>query len=127
MSSRRLSPSRRRADVRAWWRERLVAQRQSGQTQVAYCEAQGLDPTYFSMWKRRLARDSAVPVSASRPPRPTLALVPVVRKQTGGAGSPSAEPLAIRIILRNGLCVALEIPSLHNLPSLLGELAQTPC
>ena len=50
MARNRLSPSRRREDVRAWWAEHLAAQRKSGQTQAAYCRAQGLDPKYFTLW-----------------------------------------------------------------------------
>ena len=41
MTRNRLSPSRRREDVRAWWAEHLAAQRKSGQSQAAYCRAQG--------------------------------------------------------------------------------------
>jgi len=51
MTTRRLSPSRRREDVRAWWAEHLAAQGRSGQTQAAYCRARGLDPKYFTLWK----------------------------------------------------------------------------
>jgi hypothetical protein len=41
MNVTRLSPSRRRKDVRAWWSEHLRAQQHSGQTQVAYCVLPG--------------------------------------------------------------------------------------
>ena len=34
MTRNRLSPSRSREDIRAWWAEHLAAQRKSGQTQV---------------------------------------------------------------------------------------------
>jgi hypothetical protein len=54
MARNRLSPSRGREDIRAWWAEHLAAQRKSGQTQAAYCRAQGLDPKYFTLWKGKL-------------------------------------------------------------------------
>lgn len=54
MARNRLLPSRRREDIRAWWAEYLAAQRKSGQIQVAYCRAQGLDPKYFTLWKDKL-------------------------------------------------------------------------
>lgn len=54
MTTRRLSPSRRREDVRAWWAEHLAAQGRSGQTQAAYSRARGLDPRYFTLWKGKL-------------------------------------------------------------------------
>lgn len=59
MTTNRLSPSRRREEIRAWWAEHLAAQRKSGQTQVAYCGARGSDPKYFTLWKGKL-REAAV-------------------------------------------------------------------
>jgi hypothetical protein len=76
MARNRLSPSRRRVDIRAWWAEHLAAQRKSGQTQVAYCRAQGLDPKYFTLWKGKLQATAVA--SAPR-------MVPVVV-------APTAEP-----------------------------------
>jgi len=32
----------------------MKAQQDSGQSQVAYCRARGLDPKYFTLWKRKL-------------------------------------------------------------------------
>ena len=43
MAVTRLSPSRRREDIRAWWAAHLEAQRRSGQSQVAYCRSQGIE------------------------------------------------------------------------------------
>lgn len=54
ITSNRLSPSRRWEDIRVWWAEHLAAQCKSGQSQVAYCRAQGLDPKYFTLWKSKL-------------------------------------------------------------------------
>ena len=69
MARNRLSPSRCRGDIRAWWAEHLAAQRKLGQTKAAYCRAQGLDPKYFTLWKGKL-RDAEM----AGPPR----MVPVV-------------------------------------------------
>jgi hypothetical protein len=77
MARNRLSPSRRREDIRAWWGEHLTAQRKSGQTQAAYCRAQGLDPKYFTLATRatepcNCRRPMNLPNSA--PPQPAAAL-----------------------------------------------------
>ena len=135
MSSRQMSPSRRREDIRAWWREHLAAQRRSGQTQTAYCTAHGLDPTYFSAWKRKLisgtAKAAAVPKAS---PRSAVQFLPLVIKKaqtadTLGASSPRqiTEAVPIRVTLRNGVSVVFEVGGLHTLPALLGELAQISC
>jgi hypothetical protein len=107
-----------------------VAQRASGQSQAAYCRARGLDPKYFTVWKRKLAACGAPPArapqgSASRPP---LRLVPLVVKEASSTESSTAtEPVSIHLKLPNGLSVSLQIPMLRMLPALLVELAQTPC
>lgn len=36
------------------WAERIRACQASGLTQAAFCQAHGLDPSYFSHWKRKL-------------------------------------------------------------------------
>ena len=41
MARYRLSPPRRREDIRTWRAEHMAAQRKLGQTQAAYCRAQG--------------------------------------------------------------------------------------
>ena len=73
MSATRLSPSRRREDIRAWWAAHMKAQQDSGQSQVAYWRARGLDPKYFTLWKRKL-RGPGVAAETVEPAR----LVPVV-------------------------------------------------
>ena len=113
MNATRLSPSRRREDILAWWAEHLQVQRDCGQTQVAYCRARGLDPKYFTLWKRKLRdeRAAAKPVESPR-------LVPVVLRGDRSAPAPTAprsEPastpaavVAIRLNLGNGISVSLE-------------------
>ena len=82
MARNRLSRSRRREDIRAWWAEDLTAQPKSGQTQAAYCRAQGLDPKYFRLWKGKL-RDAEmaglprmVPVVVAPATEPAVSAIP---------------------------------------------------
>ena len=84
MSVTRLSPSRRREDIRAWWSDHLQAQRDSGQTQAAYCRARGLDPKDFTLWKRKLRDERAVVVRIDSP-----GLVPVVVRSERAASAPT--------------------------------------
>jgi hypothetical protein len=64
---------------------------------------------------------------------PKLEFLPLVLKKTPTVAEPSrataelAQRVAIRVILRNGIAVALEIPSVRSLPGLLCELEQIPC
>jgi hypothetical protein len=109
------------------WHKHVVAQRESGQTQVAYCRVQGLDPGYFSMWKRKLAVSGAV---ASAPANASVRLVPLVVKPVPESSERSistAEPISMHLTLRNGLSVSLRIPTLSSIPVLLNELAQLRC
>lgn len=77
MKSKGVSLSQRGEEARSRWHKHVVAQRASGQAQVAYCRAQGPDPGYLSVWKRKLAVSGAVAsAAASR----SLRLVPLVVK-----------------------------------------------
>jgi hypothetical protein len=42
------------------WRERIVAWRESGQTQQAFCQAQGCSMSSFSRWKIKLTKQGEV-------------------------------------------------------------------
>ena len=124
MARNRLSPSRRREDIRVLWAEHLAAARKSGETQVAYCRAQGLDPKYFTLWKGKLR--AATVVSAPR-------IVPLV-------AAPTAEPpasampetgsvspvVSLRLALGNGMSLSLEIAP-GALPALVSELSRLRC
>ena len=124
MARNRLSPSRRRKDIRAWWAEHVAAQRKSGQTQAAYCRAQGLDPKYFTLWKGKL-RDaemagppSMVPVvvaPATKPPVPATLERPI-----------SSSVVSVRRSLANGMSLSLEIAP-AALPALVRERAGLRC
>jgi hypothetical protein len=128
MSVARLSPSRRREDIRAWWSVHLQAQRTSGQTQAAYCRARGLDPKYFTLWKRKSIEGRAV-AERDEPPR----LVPVVVRSERSALAPkptdanaSSTAVAIRLNLGNGLSLSLEVAR-GSIPALVRELASVTC
>ena len=124
MARNRLSPSRRREDIRAWWAEHLAAQRKSGQTQTAYCRAQGLDPKYFTLWKGKL-RDAEmadlprmVPVviaSATEPPVPSMLEKPI-----------ASSVVSLLLALGNGMSLSFEIAP-AALPALVRELAGLRC
>jgi len=131
MSATRLSPSRRREDIRAWWAAHMKAQQDSGQSQVAYCRARGLDPKYFTLWKRKL-REPQGSGETIEPAR----LVPVVVRAHKAAspskvarekrsGEPSAI-VALRLSLDNGISLSLEVAA-GSIPALVRELAGLRC
>jgi hypothetical protein len=127
MSSTRLSPSRRREDIRAWWAAHMRAQQDSGQSQVEYCRARGLDPKYFTLWKRRL-REAGAPANTVE----TARLVPVVVRadravspspvRPGKRSSEAAAIVVLRLSLGNGISLSLEVAT-GAIPTLVRELA----
>lgn len=123
MNVARLSPSRRREDIRAGWAEHLQAHRDSGQSQADYCRARGLDAKYFTLWKRKLrdARPAVKPVESPR-------LVPVVVRGDRSTPAPSAPSaaVAIRLHLGNGISLSLEVAT-GAIPMLVRELAAVRC
>ena len=130
MTAMRLSPSRRREDKRTWWRNHLRAQRESGQTQAAYCRAHGLDPRYFTRWKGKLRPDRGTVVRSS-PAR----LVPVVIRSERAASRPvacessstsTAVPIRLNLNLGNGMSMSLELAA-RELPALVRELVSFRC
>jgi hypothetical protein len=124
MKSKGVSQRWRVEEARGRWRKHVAAQRASGQTQVAYCRAQGLEPSYFSMWKRKLAASEALAgTSASR----SMRLVPLMVKPVRESSEPRGEPISMHLTLRNGLSISLRIPSLSSVPVLLNELAELRC
>jgi hypothetical protein len=132
MNVTRLSPSRRREDIRAWWAEHLAAQRASGKTQVAYCQARRLDPKYFTLWKRKLRDEPArtKPIEPSRfvpvVIRGERTLAPASRKPCSEGASLSSASVAIRLNLGNGMSMSLELAA-GALPALVRELASVRC
>ncbi len=132
MISTRLSPSRRREDIRAWWAAHMKAQQDSGQSQVAYCRARGLDPKYFTLWKRKLREPRGSGETIVEPAR----LVPVVVRahkpvspskvaQEKRASEP-ATIVALRLSLDNGISLSLEVAA-GSIPALVRELAGLRC
>jgi hypothetical protein len=123
MPTNRLSPSRRREDVRAWWAEHLAAQRKSRQTQVAYCRARGLDPKYFALWKGKL-REASVATPRMVPVVVTPGAEPPVPADPETA--PASAVVCLRLSLGNGMSVSLEIAP-GALPAVVRELARLRC
>lgn len=123
MTRNRLSRSRRRQDVRAWWAGHLAAQGKSGQAQAAYCRARGLDPKYFTLWKSKLRQTSAasprmVPVvvtPSAEPPLPAMAET-----------VPASAAVSLHLSLGNGLSLSLEIAP-GALPAVVRELSRLRC
>ena len=125
MKSKGVSQSWRVEEARGRWGKHVAAQRASGQTQVAYCRAQGLEPSYFSMWKRKLAASEAVAGSSTSR---SMRLVPLVVKPVGESSERTvSEPISMHLTLRNGLSVSMRIPSLSSIAVLLNELAELRC
>ncbi len=123
---------RDREERRAWWRAHVQAQLASGQTQIAYCRAQGVNLRGLRRWMRvftigdgRSRRRELV--SASDGP---LDLVPVVvraphgRPQGLGSG---AESIGLQLTLANGLSVSMQVGSVSAVARLLQELAEAVC
>ncbi len=131
MNVRRLSPSRRREDVRTWWSQHLQSRRTSGQTQAAYCRARGLDPKYFILWKRKLLGGRTA-AAQDEPQR----LVPVLVQSERSSltpTTPAAEAsnlpgavVAIRLTLGNGMSLSLPVAA-GALLAVVRELAAVRC
>ena len=149
-------PDSHSARVRASWRQHLEAQRASGLKQSEYCRAHGLQPKYFSLWKRRLADEGvataptpgAKPVAVSVPAGSTASpppLIPVTIKAESSPAlppkprrgrravtqserdQPSSEALAIKARLPNGILLDVFLPSRSLLPGFLSDLAGLAC
>jgi len=145
-------PDSRSAKVRATWRQHIDAQLASGLNQAEYCRAHGLQPKYFSLWKRRLdvAAPTAEAASAAGAPAPVvLPLIPVTIKPEPVAvavavavapkperGRPARalvksqdeqEVLSIKARLPNGVLLDVLLPSRWLLPGLLSDLAHLSC
>jgi hypothetical protein len=130
MTATRFSPTGRREDKRTWWRNHLQAQRESGQTQAAYCRTHGLDPRYFTRWKGKLRPPRGAVVRGS-PAR----LVPVVIRSERAASrsvacelssTSTAVPIRLTLNLGNGMSMSLELAACE-LPTLVRELVSVRC
>ena len=123
MPTNRLSHSRHREDVRAWWADHLAAQRKSGQTQAAYCRARGLDPKYFTLWKSKLRQ-----ASAASPRMVPVVVTPRVEPPVSAVTEtvPASTMVTFRLSLGNGLSLSLEIAP-GALPAVVRELSRLRC
>lgn len=123
---------RGRPERRAWWRAHVEAQLSCGQTQTAYCRAQGLNLRGLRRWMRvftvgdgRSRRRALVATSDNR-----LDLVPVVLKTSPartadfGAG---AESISLQLTLADGMSVSMQVGTVSAAARLLRELAGSAC
>ena len=127
MTRNRLSPSRCREDIRAWWAEHVAAQRRSGQTQAAYCRAQGLNPKYFTLWKGKLQATAV----ASAPRMVPVVVAPAAQLPVSGMPETASTAavmslVSLRLSLGNGMSLALEIAP-GALPAVVRELSRLRC
>jgi hypothetical protein len=105
----------------------MKAQQDSGQSQVEYCRARGLDPKYFTLWKRR-PREPGVPAKIVETARLVQVVVRAERAVSPAPGRPEKQsngPAAIvvlRLSLGNGISLSLEVAT-GAIPTLVRELA----
>lgn len=114
------------------WRERIAAWRESGLTQQAFCQAQGISVSSFSHWKSELAkRDGSRPSPegpaerAAAEKSPSALRWTEVRWPAAGADVAVAESSGYEIVLPRGWSVRLgprfEAESLRRLLAVLEE------
>jgi len=112
----------------------MKAQQDSGQSQADYCRARGLEPKYFTLWKRKL-REPQVPAKPAKIAEPARLVPVVVRADRAVSPSPvrpgkrSSEPPAmvvLRVSLGNGISLSLEVAT-RAIPTLVRELAALRC
>ena len=122
-----------RTTARARWQLHLKAQQSSGQTQAAYCRAQGLNPKYFSLWKRKLRVMEEPAPGVTVPEDTAAAFVPVIVQAESDGMAPDAprptrgNDLVLKATLRNGLAFEVAVGSPEVLVPLLTQLAALPC
>ena len=109
----------------------MKAQQDSGPSKVAYCRARGLDPKYFTLWKRKLRK----PQRSEETIEPARLVPVVVRAHKAVSPSKmarekrSSEPAAIvalRLSLGNGISLSREVAT-ASIPALVRELAGLRC
>lgn len=126
-----------RSAARAKWQQYLTTQQTSGQSQATYCRTHGLNPKYFSLWKREL-KLMAEPLPARERPQAKAAdvFIPVTVTSTplpATSDTRPAEPgtppldLMLKATLCNGLTVELALGSAETLVPVLTQLAALPC
>lgn len=124
-----------RSAARARWQQHVTAQQSSGQSQAAYCRTFGLNPKYFSLWKRKLRMRAEPPAeAASSDDSAAMTFVPVTLEAAtteslphSVAGDSAPAPAVLKATLANGIAVELALNSTEALVPLLSQLAQLPC
>ena len=122
--------AQRSSEVRAKWGAHVAAWKATGGRQSDYCQAQGLDPKYFSIWKGRLER--VAPAGVAPPTADTAAtLVSVVIRANAPrrviADPVPREEVGLSVTLPNGIALNSHVASAGALTPLLAELARLSC
>jgi len=126
MSATRLSPSRRREDIRAWWAAHMKEQQDSGQARWLIAARRVWIQSTLTLWKRKLREPRGSGETIVEPAR----LVPVLVR-ANKAVSPSkvarekrlSEPasiVALRLSLGNGISLSLEVAT-ASIPALVAR------
>lgn len=107
-----MADGRRIRYTAAAWRQFIEAQRISGQSQVAFCDARGLGKSTFQTWKRRLYGASQSPETAAMASVPSLACDPLFTPLTRPvpdlvSPAPTAAGWIVELDLGDGLCLRL--------------------
>jgi len=94
-----------------FWRQHLEAWKACGQTQRAYCQAQGLTTHRFTYWKNRFAaaEHSALPM------RPGWRLL-------GHREMPPGDHQCVTVYLPSGIRLEVPLTAVELLPGLLRQL-----
>lgn len=101
------------------WRERIAAQRASGQSIRAWCRDNGCREHSFYFWRVRL---DLSPVGAKRPRRSALKPIAFTELTTLG---PSAEPLRLRLARGRELLLPASMPA-EQVAGLVGLIEALP-
>jgi len=86
------------------------------------CRQKGIEPKYFSLWKSKLRRSPALPVTGSKLPR----FVPVTLRTKAATTMPCTD-LGLTVTLPNGVRLSVACPDQLVMIELLQELAGLTC
>ena len=89
------------------WRERVLAQRASGQTVRGWCRANGCPEHGFYWWRAKLGLSSAPAGGRRRAARPPETAVTFARVVAVGPPVPAAHAEPLRLMLAGGRELAL--------------------
>jgi transposase-like protein len=105
------------------WRQRIEAQRASGQSVRAWCSANGAAEHSFYWWRRRL--ENSTPSKLHKPPVASVGLARVKLALASPADSPPLEldspPIRLRLAADRELILPASMP-MADIAALIGAL-----